>query len=90
MDRISALRNVEEALSEFEAGEIDLVTMEVRVRAILRSYATEFEEQQTYEASGPPAVDGLVVVAKSVQDARTQIQELLSDDTERFDVERVD
>ena len=45
MDRISALRNVEEALSAFEAGEADLAATERRVVAVLRTYATEFEPE---------------------------------------------
>jgi hypothetical protein len=43
MDRISALRNVEDALREFEDGEADLATTEQRVVAVLRTYATDFE-----------------------------------------------
>lgn len=90
MDRISALRNVEDALSEFEDGEIDLGSMEIRVRSILRTYATNFEERDTYKASGPPPVDGLIVVADSRSDARERIQSLLDDTIGRFDVETVD
>lgn len=90
MDRISALRNVEEALAEFEAGKIDLVTMEVRVRATLRTYATDFEEGRTYRANGPSSVDGLVVVADSPRDAREQIRDLITDDIDRFDVEPIE
>ncbi len=90
MDRISALRNVEDALSEFEDGEIDLGSMEVRVRSILRTYATNFEERDAYKASGPPPVDGLVVVADSPGDARERIRSLADDTVERFDVQTVD
>lgn len=90
MDRISALRNVEDALSEFEDGEIDLGSMEIRVRSILRTYATNFEERDTYKASGPPPVDGLIVVADSRSDARERIRSLLDDTIGRFDVETVD
>lgn len=90
MDRISALRNVEDALSEFEDGEIDLGSMEVRVRSILRTYATNFEERDAYKASGPPTVDGLVVVADSPSDARERIRSLADDTVERFDVQTVD
>jgi hypothetical protein len=43
MDRISALRNVEDALREFEDGEADLAATERRVVAVLRTYATDFE-----------------------------------------------
>lgn len=90
MDRISALRNVEDALSEFEDGEIDLGTMEVRVRSILRTYATEFEQRDAYKAIGPPPVDGLIVVADSPSDAREQIHELADITVDRFDIETVD
>jgi hypothetical protein len=87
MDRISALRNIEDALSDFEAGQIDLATMEKRVRAILRTYATDFDELRTYRASGPSAVDGLIVVADSSREARNRIHDLVDSDIERFDVE---
>lgn len=90
MDRISALRNVEDALSEFEDGEIDLGSMEIRVRSILRTYATNFEERDTYKASGPPPVDGLIVVANSPSDARERIRNLADGNIERFDIEIVD
>lgn len=89
MDRISALRNIEEALSEFESGEIDLVTMEERVRGILRTYATEFEDGRPYRANGSPSVDGLIVVADSPREAREQIRDL-TDDAGRFDVEPIE
>ncbi|PSP65125.1 hypothetical protein BRC79_09040 [Halobacteriales archaeon QH_8_67_27] len=62
MDRISALRNVEDALGEFEDGEIDLATLEQDVRGTLRTYATEFEgDLAAYRArsdSGAEAGDG--------------------------------
>ncbi|WP_436925449.1 DUF7854 family protein [Halosimplex amylolyticum] len=51
MDRISALRNVEDALGEFEDGEIDLAALEREVRGTLRTYATEFDgELAAYQA----------------------------------------
>lgn len=79
MDRIAALRNVEEALSAFEQGEVDLATMESRVQGILRTYATEFEDGalSAYRASGDPAVDGLVVVAESAAAARERVLDLV-------------
>jgi hypothetical protein len=43
VDRISALRNVEDALRAFEEGRADLAATEERVATILRTYATEFE-----------------------------------------------
>lgn len=87
MDRISALRNVEEALAEFEAGEIDLATVERRVGAVLRTYATEFdrEELAAYRVEG---VDGaVVVVAASPGDARERAEEL--QDVSVMSVERL-
>jgi hypothetical protein len=46
VDRISALRNVEDALRRFENGEIDLLATEREVATILRTYATEFESDE--------------------------------------------
>ena len=71
MDRISALRNVEEALTAFEDGECDLAALERRVRTTLRTYATEFEgDLAAYRASGDDPADGLVVLAASRREAR--------------------
>lgn len=71
MDRISALRNVEEALAAFEAGETDLEEVQRRVSTVLRTYATEFEERElaAYRASGDDRADGMVVVAESKSQA---------------------
>ncbi len=79
MDRIAALRNVEEALSAFERGTVDLATMESRVQGILRTYATEFEEGalRAYRASGDPRVDGVIVVADSAGTARERVLDLV-------------
>jgi hypothetical protein len=80
MDRISALRNIEEALAEFEAGSRSLSDLERDVRGTLRTYATEFEgDLQAYRASGGDAVDGLVVLAPSEPAARDRVQDLVSD-----------
>jgi hypothetical protein len=96
MDRISAIRNVEEALREFEAGECDLATLEARVGTVLRTYATEFEsgdDRRVYRAVGDEAVDGRVVVAASPADARDRVRDLAGgggDDGEvAFEVERL-
>jgi hypothetical protein len=63
MDRISALRNVEDALAAFEDGECDLSELERRVRGTLRTYATEFDgDLAAYRASGDDTVDGLLVM----------------------------
>jgi len=94
MDRISALRNVEEALREFENGEVDLATMERRVGTVLRTYATEFdgdgqEGLATYRAAGEDPADGLVVVASTPAEARGRVESLLGDDACAFEVERI-
>lgn len=94
MDRISALRNIEEALGAFERGEVDLATMERRVAGILRTYATTFEEETdlaAYRASGDDSADGLVVVASSSAEAESRVRDLLdaSDDVD-VTVERLD
>ena len=41
MDRIAALRQIEDALADLEAGEADLEACERRVRATVRTFATE-------------------------------------------------
>jgi hypothetical protein len=89
MDRISALRNIEEALGAFESGEADLGSTERRVVTVLRTYATEFEdgELSPYRASGTDAADGLVVVAESESAARERIQDILDSSEGDFAVE---
>lgn len=90
MDRISAMRNIEAALGEYEAGERDLDSVERRVRAVVRTYATEFDDDlAAYLASGDPPADGLVVAAPSRRAARDRVGELL-DEEARFDVERIE
>lgn len=90
MDRISTLRNIENALTNYEEGALTLPELEREVRGVLRTYATEFhEDANAYQATGSQAVDGLVVVAESPTDAREQIETLVTD-TGRFDVERVE
>ncbi len=79
MDRIAALRTIEEALSKYETEDMALPELEREVQGILRTYATEFDDETTaYRASGDPSADGLVVVASSRTDAREQIEELLA------------
>lgn len=93
MDRISALRNVEDALRAFERGDADLATAEQRVVTVLRTYATEFDDdpRAAYRASGPDAVDGTVVVAPSEPEARERVRTLRDiDDDVSFDLERLD
>jgi len=89
MDRISALRNVEDALGDFEDGEIDLASLEREVRGVLRTYATEFDgELAAYRARSETdgvnegagtAVDGVVVLAGSAQGARERVRTLVED-----------
>ncbi len=76
MDRIAAIRSIEEALAAFEAGESDLDTCERRVRAIVRTFATEFDG----ELSAYRADDGTVVVATSEREARTRVRTLTGTD----------
>ena len=91
MDRISALRNIEDALAAYEDGEQSLPELEREVRGVLRTYATEFEDASAYRASGDQRAEGLVVVAESPTAAREQIEGLL-DDTEslQFEIERIE
>jgi hypothetical protein len=80
MDRISALRNVEDALSAFEDGDVDLAGLEREVRGILRTYATDFDgDLAAYRAAGDGAADGVVVLAKSRQGARERVRDLVDD-----------
>lgn len=89
MDRISALRNVEEALRAFEAGDDDLATTQRRVQSVLQSYATEFEDEKrrAYRAVGDGPVDGTVVVAADVAEAETRMRTLADADDAEFEVE---
>ena len=78
MDRISALRNVEDALAAFEAGECSLSELEADVRGVLRTYAADFEgDLQAYRASGDGSADGLVVLAASAPAARDRVTDLV-------------
>lgn len=91
MDRISALRNVEEALRAFEAGEADLEATQRRVRNVLQTYATDFEtdDRHAFRARGDDAVDGTVVVAASAEQARERVRTLRDAPDASFSVERV-
>ena len=88
MDRISALRNIEEALAAYEAGEQSLPALEREVRGILRTYATEFADGQAYRARGDERAEGLVVVARSRSEARERIAALLEEPA-TFEIERL-
>jgi hypothetical protein len=90
MDRISTLRNIEDALTRYEEGEVTLPELEREVRGVLRTYATAFQpEAQAYRSRGDSAVDGLVVVATSRHEARDTVESLVSDVGE-FEVEPLD
>jgi hypothetical protein len=84
VDRISALRNVEEALRAFEDGEADLAATEERVCGVLRTYATEFEGDEQADLTAFRAVDGpadgTVVVAANAREARARVADLTGAD----------
>jgi len=88
MDRISAIRNVESALAAFEDGEISLETLEERVTGVLRTYATEFEDEHrtVYRVHGDDRERPLVVVAPSPGEARERARQAA--DVRPTDVER--
>jgi hypothetical protein len=80
VDRIAALRNVEDALAAFERGETDLAATEQRVLAVLRTYATEFDDLDAYRARGEDPADGVVVAAESRPQARERVLDVLDAD----------
>ena len=83
MDRISALRNIEDALAAYERGETDLASLEREVQGVLRTFATDFEEDlAAYRASGDDRVDGLVVVAATQREARERVRDLVDTDVD--------
>ncbi|WP_434521153.1 hypothetical protein [Halorubrum sp. AS12] len=89
MDRISAIRNVEDALREFENGETDLAATERRVAAVLRTYATEFDgDDDVFRAVGDDPVDGTVVVAPSEPAARERVLAVSDVDADPDDGDR--
>ncbi|WP_330631464.1 DUF7854 family protein [Halocatena halophila] len=90
MDRISALRNVEDALQDFEDGEIDLMTMDVRIRSVIRTYATNFGTYTAYRAIAPPAVEGVIVAAETPTRAKAQMVSLADADVDQSDIELAD
>jgi hypothetical protein len=91
MDRISALRNIEDALAEFESGEADLGATEERVANVLRTYATEFEDgdSSAYRASGSDRVEGVVVVAESKSEAVDRVRDVVDPAEANFEVETI-
>ena len=92
MDRISALRNVEDALADFEDGDASLGDVEDRVLGVLRTYATEFEGEDAaaYRATGDPSVEGVVVVASSPDEAEERVAARVDGSVPEFRVERAD
>lgn len=90
MDRISALRNLEDALRAYEAGDIDLAGLEARVETVLRTYATEFDRSDlsVYRATGG-AADGTVVAAESPAAARERIGEQVDAEELEFELDQV-
>lgn len=90
MDRISALRNMEDALRDYENGEVDLAGLEERIGTILRTYATDFEaaDLDVYRAVGGQA-EGTIVAAESAAAARERICEQLDAEDLEFDLEQM-
>lgn len=89
MDRISAIRNIEDAIRTFEEGEADLSETERQVAAVLRTYATEFDgDDDVFRAVGDDPVDGTVVVAPSEPAARERIADRVDGDA-TFDLEHL-
>ncbi len=84
MDRIAALRQIEDALADLEAGEADLAACERRIRATVRTFATEFDGELAAYRDGT----GTVVVARSAREAYERVRELT--DAEDPTVERLE
>ncbi|NHN41789.1 hypothetical protein G9C85_09115 [Halorubellus sp. JP-L1] len=92
MDRISALRNVETALREFEDGECSFAELEGRVEGVLRTYVSSFEGEGVAPyrvVDGPETAVGVVVVAENAVVARERVRELVDVTGGQLDVERV-
>lgn len=92
MDRISALRNVESALREFEDGECSFAELEGRVQGVLRTYVSSFEGDGVAPfrvVDGPDAAVGVVVVAADAVVARERVRDLVDVDGGVLSVERV-
>ena len=89
MDRISALRNVEDALRAYENGDCDLATLERRVRGAVRTYATEFEADGAAPYRVVGAETEAVIVAGDPAEARERAADL-GDVGGELTVERLD
>lgn len=85
MDRISTLRNIEDALTEFENGNISFEELTQRVSTILQTFATDFED----ELKAVYQVDSVIVVAESPSAARDQAAELADINSESASVHRL-
>lgn len=90
MDRISAIRNVEDALAAFERGETDLAGLEQQVQAVLRTYATDFADDRTAVFRvDPPDDRAVVIVAGSPGEARDRAAEHVDADCAHAEVDRL-
>ncbi len=91
MDRISALRNVEDALADYEDGDATLDELEDRVVTVLRTYATEFDAvgRSAYRAYGHDTVEGVVVTAEGRPDARDRVEDLADAESLEFELEEL-
>lgn len=86
MDRIAALRNIEDALSAFERGELDLQSAEEQIVGVIRTFATEYEDQRTTVYRVSDDEQSVVVVAPAPQDARDRAASLTAVDAARATV----
>ncbi|MCL9812165.1 hypothetical protein [Natranaeroarchaeum aerophilus] len=91
MDRISAIRNVEDALAAFEDGEVDLETTEERVLATVRTYATDYEGEITavYRVQPISRREPIIVVAASPDDAVERATSILEENVVAESIERI-
>ncbi|WP_323674382.1 hypothetical protein [Halorubellus sp. PRR65] len=92
MDRISALRNVETALREFEDGECSFAELEGTVQGVLRTYVSSFEGDGVAPyrvVEGPEVAVGVVVVAEDAVGARERVRGLVDVEGGVLSVERV-
>ncbi|QSG01307.1 DUF7854 family protein [Natranaeroarchaeum sulfidigenes] len=91
MDRISAIRNVEDALAAFEDGTVDLTTTEERVLAAVRTYATDYEGEATaaYRVQPISRQEPVVVVAASPDEAVERATSILGENVVAESVERI-
>ncbi|WP_435360168.1 hypothetical protein [Haloarchaeobius sp. DFWS5] len=94
MDRISAIRNVEEVLGAFERGEVGLASMEQQVQAIIRTYVSEFDvaDLAVYRVSDSLEEEdarSVVVVAAGPTEARERARELWTDAPQQLSAERL-